>query len=416
VNAYPRALVACHECDAVYHREEIPTGARANCRRCGNVLYRQIPDAMDRCIALYLTALMLAVMANLFPFLSLTIAGLTEQNHLISGSIALYEFGMPELGLLVFLTSIAFPLVTITGRLYLLLPMRFGQVPPFRGIVVRIVSALEPWSLIGVFFLGTLIAIVKLQDLATVIPGMSLYAFAALLLVYSAARASFDPEMLWLDAGNLTEAEYAEEARIIHCHACGGLHHDAEQIHHCARCGSSVHHRLEDSVHRTWALLGAATLMLIPANLYPIMTVTQLGSGEPNTIVSGVIHLMEGGLWGLALIVLFASIVVPVAKLITLSFLLTSLHRRSQWRPRDRTFLYRVTEVVGAWSMVDVFLVALLSGLVSLGFLATIEPGIGATFFGAAVILTMLAAHSFDPRLIWDGMATVDIWPGEAHE
>ena len=115
---------------------------------------------------------------------------------------------------------------------------------------------------------------------------------------------------------------------------------------------------------------------------------------------------MHAGLWGLAFIVLLASIVVPVAKLLTLSFLLTSVRRGSQWRPRDRTLLYRVTEVVGAWSMVDVFLVGMLAGLVSLGFLATIEPGIGATFFGGAVILTMLAAHSFDPRLIWDGMVS----------
>ena len=402
------SLIACHECDALYRRESLPVNAKANCTRCGNLLYQQIPDAMNRCIALYLTALMLWIMANSFPFLSLKVGGLVEVNSLYSGGYALYEFGMPELGILVFLTSIVFPFITILGMLYLLIPLRFGHVPPYRGLMVRVVTALEPWSLIGVFFLGTLISIVKLQDLATVIPGISLFAFAALLFLYSAARANFDSEMLWMDKPNLSEKELDDTGRVVNCHTCGMLHPLATHPHQCIRCSAAIHFRVEDSVNRTWALLGAATLMLIPANIYPVMTVTKLGKGDPSTIVSGIIHLMEAGLWGLAFIVLFASVVVPVAKLITLSFLLLSVGRGSKWRPRDRTLLYRVTEVVGAWSMVDVFLVAMLAGLVSLGLLATIEPGIGATFFGGAVMLTMLAAHSFDPRLIWDGIEEVE--------
>ncbi|HAK50905.1 MAG TPA: paraquat-inducible membrane protein A [Gammaproteobacteria bacterium] len=399
-------LVACHECDALYRREPIPVNARANCTRCGSVLYRQIPDAMNRCIALYLAALMLWIMANSYPFLSLKVGGLVEENLLYSGGWALYKFGMPELGVLVFLTSIVFPFVTITGLLYLLIPLRFSHVPPFRGRVVRVVTTLEPWSLIGVFFLGTLISVVKLQDLATVIPGLSLFAFAALLFVYSGARANFDSELIWADKPNLREDGLGGSTSVVNCHTCGMLHLRDTHPERCVRCEAPIHFRVEDSLHRTWALLGAATLMLIPANLYPVMTVTKLGKGDPSTIISGVIDLMHAGLWGLAFIVLLASIVVPVAKLLTLSFLLTSVRRGSQWRPRDRTLLYRVTEVVGAWSMVDVFLVGMLAGLVSLGFLATIEPGIGATFFGGAVILTMLAAHSFDPRLIWDGMVS----------
>jgi len=130
--------------------------------------------------------------------------------------------------------------------------------------------------------------------------------------------------------------------------------------------------------------------------------VTTLGRGAPDTIISGVIKLMDSGLWGLAIIVLVASIVVPFLKIAVLCYLLISVHKQSTWRPGDRTRLFRITEVVGAWSMVDVFLVGLLAGLVKLGLVATIEPGIGATFFAGAVILTMLAAHNFDPRIIWD--------------
>jgi len=132
------------------------------------------------------------------------------------------------------------------------------------------------------------------------------------------------------------------------------------------------------------------------------MTVIQFGQGYPSTILGGVVHLIENGMWILALIIFFASIIVPVLKLIILSFLLISIQKKSSWRSRDRTLLFRVTEVVGAWSMVDIYVVAILAGLVNMGALSTIRPGIGVIFFGAVVVVTMFAAHSFDPRLIWD--------------
>jgi paraquat-inducible protein A len=192
------------------------------------------------------------------------------------------------------------------------------------------------------------------------------------------------------------------DERLLNCHACALLVRAQDDHGDCPRCGATLHVRKADSLTRTWALVISASLLMIPAQIYPVMTVTQLGRGSPDTILSGVIKLIENGLFGLAAIVFFASIVVPVVKLIALVFLLRSVQNRSAWRPRDRTLLYRVTEVIGAWSMVDVFLVGLLSGLVSLNLLAPIEPGIGASFFGAVVILTMFAARSFDPRLIWD--------------
>ena len=157
-----------------------------------------------------------------------------------------------------------------------------------------------------------------------------------------------------------------------------------------------------NSIPRTWALIFAACLLFIPANLYPVLTVIQLGREQPNTIFSGVIHLIEGGMWGLALIIFFASIMVPVLKLIVLSFLLITVRKEAQWRSRDRTLLFRVTEIVGVWSMVDIYVVAILTGLVNFGNLSSVRPGIGVAFFGAVVVITIFAALSFDPRLIWD--------------
>jgi paraquat-inducible protein A len=189
------------------------------------------------------------------------------------------------------------------------------------------------------------------------------------------------------------------------CHTCELLvaQPAAGQHWQCPRCGSAVHGmRLADSITRTWALLASATLLLLPANVYPVMTVIRFGQGEPSTILAGVVHLIEDGAVPLAMLVFFASFVVPVTKIVVLAFLLVSVQQGSLWRLRDRTLLYRVTEAVGAWSMIDIFLVGILVSLVRMDALATVMPGLGASFFGAAVVLTMLAAHAFDPRLVWD--------------
>jgi paraquat-inducible protein A len=397
-------LIACHECDHVYRCDPIPPGARADCVHCGAVLYRHVPDSLNRSIALYLSALILFFVANCFPFLTLKLSGRIVENVLISSAWALAERGMPELGVLVVLTSIVFPFVVIAGMLYLLIPARLGQAPPAMGQVYRLVNAVTPWSLVGVFMLGVLIAIVKLQDLATIVTGVSVYALAALLIVYSAARASFEPRVLW-EAADPQRGRYPvprPDEPVLNCHTCALLTPVSSGKHRCPRCSAPLHFRKEDSINRTWALIFSATLLLIPANVYPVMTVIRFGQGDPDTILSGVMKLISGGMWGLALIVFFASIVVPVLKLIVLSFLLISIRNRSHWRLRDRTFLYRVTETVGAWSMVDIYLVGLLAALVSLDALSTIRPEPGAIFFAGVVVITMFAARTFDPRLIWD--------------
>jgi paraquat-inducible protein A len=189
------------------------------------------------------------------------------------------------------------------------------------------------------------------------------------------------------------------------CHDCRLLcrlpaHTGHEAL--CPRCGAPVHSRKPRSLERTWAFWVAAALCYLPANLLPIMQVTSLGRAQADTIMSGVVYLLVHGMWPLAVVVFTASVFVPVLKLAILLGLLLSVHRGSRWRPLDRTRLYRITEAIGRWSMVDIFVVTILVALVHLGNLATVEAQSGAVFFGAVVVLTMLAAESFDPRLIWD--------------
>ncbi len=190
------------------------------------------------------------------------------------------------------------------------------------------------------------------------------------------------------------------------CHTCG-LVHAARTLPpghaaHCARCRVRLRKRVKNSVSKTWALVIAGLILYVPANLYPVMTIELFGQPQPSTIYTGVRELMANGMWLVALLVFAASIVVPLAKLLGLSYLLITVQARSVWRPRDRTLLYRVISVIGRWSMLDIFLLSILVALVKLGAIATIEPGMGATAFAAVVIITMFAATTFDPRLIWD--------------
>ncbi len=200
----------------------------------------------------------------------------------------------------------------------------------------------------------------------------------------------------------------AARSGLMSCHACHQLSRiprmsiDGEAI--CPRCEAHVHLRKPNSISRTWALLIAAYILYVPANLLPVMTVISFGKGEADTILSGVKELIHAGMLPIALLVFFASITVPVLKLLTLTFLLLSVQYKSQWRPRERTKLYRITELVGRWSMIDIFMISILIALVKLQAVATIEPGAGAISFAAVVIITMFAAMSFDPRLIWDNI------------
>jgi len=195
----------------------------------------------------------------------------------------------------------------------------------------------------------------------------------------------------------------ASDAGLAGCHTCGMLQKLPPGAHaHCPRCGSAVHLRKRNSLQVTWALLLTAIIAYVPANLYPVMTVVSLGHSQSDTILSGVIYLFLHGDWPLALIVFVASILVPLVKILSLIYLLLSVQRHSVLIRTQRTRLYRMIELIGRWSMVDVFVVSLLAALVQVGTLATILPGLGAIAFASVVVLTMVAALTFDPRLIWD--------------
>jgi paraquat-inducible protein A len=200
----------------------------------------------------------------------------------------------------------------------------------------------------------------------------------------------------------MTARKTAASSGLASCHVCFKL--APVSVHRCPRCGATMHLRKHDSIQRTLALLVTACMLYIPANLYPIMYTDQLGSTEASTIMGGVILLIELGSVPVAVVIFIFSVMVPSGKLMAMFYLVWTVERHSALDARQRSTMYRITEFIGKWSMVDVFVVSILVALVHLGGLLVIRPGVAALSFAGVVIVTMIAAESFDSRLIWDNL------------
>ena len=401
-------VIACHECGTVHRLPPMADDTSACCRACGATIYIRFDHSVSRTLALYLAALAFVLVANSFPILTMSIEGQRNAATILDSATALYREGMWPLAIAIALAGIVMPLIKILGMIAILLPLHLGLRPSWLVAGFRFVDRIQTWAMMEVYLLGVIVAYVKLQDLARVEIGIAAIAFVATIVLLAAADARFDPHTIWRRLGaQASERILAPRAGtvLLACEECDQLlRADEAHLHGvvCPRCGSPVHRRKPDSVARTWALLLTAAILYVPANLLPVLTVISFGHGEPSTIIGGVIELIQADMMPVALLVLFASVVVPVLKLMGLALLLVSIQRRWTSRLADRTRLYRIIEGIGRWSMVDVFMTGILAALVALGNLATITAGAGAVAFCAVVIVTIFASMSFDPRLMWD--------------
>lgn len=193
----------------------------------------------------------------------------------------------------------------------------------------------------------------------------------------------------------------AREAGLAACRYCGALHKTSE-LQSCRRCGGAVHQRKPHSLQRTWAFLLLGIMAYIPANTYPIMATEYLGSLSRDTIMSGVVVLFRDGSYFVSIIVFVASVCIPVGKFVIIAGLALSLHFQWSMTESTRHTLHSITEIIGRWSMIDVFVVAVLAALIQLGALLNISPEVGINAFAASVVFTMFSANSLDPRLFWD--------------
>jgi paraquat-inducible protein A len=401
-------LRECSDCGLFQRVPPLPGGAVALCRRCDAVLRRRRHDSAPRALALAVTGLLLFALALSLPFMNVAVGGRGMATSLLSGPLELEQQGAWELSIAVLVTTLAAPAGRLAALIYVLLAMRLRHPPMHLYAVFRWVEWLGPCSMIEVFLLGVFVAYTRVVVLAHVEVGGAVYALGGLMLAMTAADAVLDREAIWqgLERRGVTASRAPDDPAagrgagpLWGCDSCGKVSRAALA---CPRCGAAARRRKTDSIARTWALLIAAALLYIPANALPVLTLIRFGRGEPTTIIAGVGELARSDMWPLAVLVFFASIAVPVLKLVSLSVLLLATARRSRVGLRQRTLLYRVVDAIGRWSMIDVFMISILTALVRMGALATVYPGSGAAAFCGVVVLTMLASHSFDPRLMWD--------------
>jgi paraquat-inducible protein A len=408
-------MLECHDCGTIQLLPAMPPGTRAVCPRCDAHLRHTRADPFTVPLALNVAALVMFGIGAFWTLLSVSTAGQFRDAGLLTGPNQLRNFGLWELALVVLITTFAAPLARILCMITVLAGLRLPHRPPGIRMIFAWIERLRPWSMVEIFLLGLFVAYVRLSSLVHIDLGPAILALGTLTVTMLAADLMLDWQAVWeaLDAQETRRVARSPPAgllgatlRRMGCDTCGLVTRGREGAL-CPRCGFALHHRKADSLTRTWALVLASLILYVPANVYPILTVIRFGAGQPSTILQGVRELMAAGEWPLALLVFFASVTVPVLKLAGLILLLTTTMARVRQRLRDRTVLYRILVAVGRWSMIDIFMESILVALVQFGTVVTIIPGPGAIAFAAVVILTMFAAQTFDPRLIWDRAAPV---------
>ena len=315
----------------------------------------------------------------------------------------LTERGTWELAVAVALTLAVMPLLRLLSIVAITLGAIRGNAPRWVKTFFSKMRKHSEWAMVDVFLLGAMIALVRLEAWGYVWFGPALLAFGGAALCLLVIDALLDREDLWRRVSPSAEREHANGLMrsSFGCQHCGLLTRRSSG-QRCPRCEQTLEQRKPNSVYRTWAFAGAAALLLLPANMLPVMTVSKMGKGGPDTILSGTIELAHHGLWGLATIVFVASIVVPILKLVSLAVLLVTTQRGAAGSLLFRTRLYRFVIIVGRWSMIDIFATMTLVAVGRFGWLGYVWPGAGASAFCAVVFLTMIAAESFEPRLMWD--------------
>nr|WP_275298285.1 paraquat-inducible protein A [Halomonas campisalis] len=401
---------ACHECDWLVALPPLRPGEKADCPRCGHTLATRHHRPAQRSMSLALSALVALLLAVSFPFVSFNVGGIGHGIELSQTATTLIGFHQPIVAIAVILTIVVLPAVYLCGVIWLQAGLLRGQPLPASRSIARSLAHLHPWMMADVFIIGALVSLIKVAGMAQIEFGISFWAFCVFALLLLLTTQSLDADWMWFSLtgeplappGARTGTTAAPQG-LTGCPTCGLVNRlDGRGHGHCRRCGERLHARLPHSLQRTWALLAAAAVMYLPANFYPIMTTTSLGQTSTSTIIGGVVELVQMGSWPVALVIFVASVIVPVGKLVALSWLCLVVERSHELNAGARTRLYRLTEFIGRWSMVDVFVVAILVALIRAGSLMSITPGPAALAFGAVVVLTMLAAMTFDPRLIWD--------------
>lgn len=412
-------MISCEECGLVVAVPKLQEGQKAHCSRCDHVLTQTTVNPNQRAIAYSIACFVMLVLSISFPFMSFSVQGMTQEISLLNAAQMLDEFQNSLLAFLLLGTVIILPAIYISLMLILYFTayryQHSARNMPVRKIIksfCKLLFLVEPWLMVDVFLLGVLVSLIKIATLADISLGYSFYAYCIYAVLVVKCVSLVDKSWLWDQFIPAKPIEKSYEGHTHHsnshlsCHVCHQVNlGDMASPDNCIRCDSTLHHfDMHANLQKVWALLITACIFYLPANLYPMMYTVSLGSSQPSTIMEGVILLWQLGSYPVAMIIFIASVFIPLVKMIALAWLFISAKRISNLSEKDaikKLKVYRITEFIGRWSMIDIFVVAILVALVQLQNLMAIYPGPAALSFAAVVIFTMLSAMLFDSRMLW---------------
>ncbi len=366
--------IICHECGLSCNIPPLPDSHKAQCPRCGFVLTAKHTNSIDRILAFAFTALIFLAASLPFEFLSFKSNGLERTIDVVASFNILIDNEYHTLAVMELVTIFVIPLVILLSLIYLLFPLKQGRYPRHGKRVLDMVFWLLPWSMAEIFLIGALVSLIKIISLADINLGPSFFAYILFSVALTAMVLHLDKHQLY----KLLNKVSKETLEVKH-------HANDRSI----------------SIQKTWALIITSVVLYIPANMLPIMNTRLLGQDDPSTILGGVILLWHMGSYPIAAVIFIASVAVPVAKILVLIWLNYTVQRRHTHLTQERIVLYRIAEFVGRWSMVDVYVVIILVSLIQLGNTMSIYPGGASLAFCGVVIVTMLAAMTFDSHLIF---------------
>jgi paraquat-inducible protein A len=370
------------------------------CVSCSGILERTHGRSLSAALACSAATLLLLIPANLMLFLRTDALGVSRSSHLASAAGSILSEGWPWLAAVVFLFIVVFPILRFGLLTAVLGSLELGVAWRWSGPAFRWANRLQTWAMPDVFLLGLAVAYARLASSIAVRPGPGAITFIAAGVLALIVRATLDKAAVWERIA--PDIEPADPENAIECTDCDLLVAPDQEGHRCPRCSNPIRRRKPQSLSRTIALTLAAMLLYIPANIYPLATLPINYQPTQYTVLEGVIDLAHAGLWDLALLVFGASFLIPFLKLVGLTWCVASVLRRSDRHLVAKTRAYRVVEEIGRWSMVDPFVIGAFVPVMNYNSLIYGRAEAASVPFTAVVVLTIISAKTFDPRLMWD--------------
>ena len=370
------------------------------CAVCGVGLERFTGRNVDAALATASAAFLLLIAANGLTFITTSLLGATEHSKLISGPAVIWQEGYPVLSVLLALFIVVLPPLRFGLLTAVLAAVRLGRDPPALGRLFRWSNTLQTWAMADVFLLAFWIAFARLAATVTVLAGPGAICFTAAGLLTLLSRATLDKKAVWRLI--MPQPPVDPHRPTLSCEACELLAPTTMAKQPCPRCGLRLEERKRNAVGRAAAFTLAGVVFYAPANILPFATIPVNLQPKAYNIIGGVHDLLGARLYGLAVLVFLASFLIPIVKLGAMAWFIYSVRSHSRRKLGTKTRLFQVVDEIGRWSMVDPLTIACFVPVVRFNALLTARAEAAAPFFAGVVILTILAAKSFDPRLMWD--------------